>query len=119
MKQNIKNCLECNTSLSGRADKKYCDDQCRSAYHYRMYGAESNTIRRINNQLRRNRKVLEEIARPAQRLRISVSRLEDAGFNFRYFTHTSINQRGEEFKVCYDYGFRSMDDGQCQVVHWK
>jgi hypothetical protein len=33
METEIKKCLACNKTLRGRADKKFCDDYCRSNYN--------------------------------------------------------------------------------------
>jgi hypothetical protein len=105
--------------MSGRSDKKFCDDACRSNYHYRVSSESNNTIRRINNQLKRNRKVLQQLVAPVNNTKIPISELQEAGFNLRYFTHTTVNEAGEEYRVCYDYAYRSIDNDVCLVVKSK
>ena len=54
-------CIECGDSFHGRADKKFCSDQCRSAYNNRLNSDATNFVRNINNTLRKNRRILEEL----------------------------------------------------------
>ena len=53
-----KSCLECGRVLMGRADKKFCNDQCRNAYNNNANKESSNLIRKVNNRLRKNYKIL-------------------------------------------------------------
>ncbi|MBC7654417.1 MAG: DUF2116 family Zn-ribbon domain-containing protein, partial [Oligoflexus sp.] len=43
-----KQCLDCGNSIKGRADKKFCDDQCRSNYNNRIKAIEHPQIKKIN-----------------------------------------------------------------------
>jgi hypothetical protein len=43
-----KTCLQCGTELRGRIDKKFCDDQCRTAYNNSIK-TDSAIIKNINN----------------------------------------------------------------------
>ena len=54
-----KNCLFCGTTLSGRSDKKYCDDNCRNNYHYRLKKDSNIIIKSINASLIKNREILK------------------------------------------------------------
>ncbi len=54
-------CLTCGTSIKGRTDKKFCDDYCRNSYHNKLNSDDNNYVRNVNNVLRRNRRILEEI----------------------------------------------------------
>lgn len=48
-------CLECGDILRGRADQKFCNDQCRSAYNNRQFSETNNMVRNISNILRKLR----------------------------------------------------------------
>lgn len=37
-----KTCLECGEKIIGRADKKFCSDQCRISYNNRVRGDDNN-----------------------------------------------------------------------------
>ncbi len=41
-------CVECGEEIKGRADKKFCSDQCRSAFNNRLNSDATNFIRNIN-----------------------------------------------------------------------
>lgn len=116
MKNQLKICQECSAPIRGRADKKFCDDQCRSVYHHKSLSIDNNEVRRINYQLRRNRKVLSEFLVNGKRTRVPLTSLVEAGFNFRYFTHESKSKDGKAITVCYDFGFIRKADGFCEVM---
>lgn len=91
--QEEKHCLECGEPLKGRADKKFCDDQCRSNYNNRANSDSTAEIRNINNILRKNRRILSAIVSPEGKGKISKAKLTDKGFNFKYHTHTHHAER--------------------------
>ena len=56
-----KKCLECESPLVGRIDKKFCSDYCRNSYNNKINTNNKNLIRNINNRLRRNNKLLADL----------------------------------------------------------
>ena len=40
-----KQCLECGTAIRGRADKKFCSDQCRNQYNNTLNRDANNYVR--------------------------------------------------------------------------
>jgi predicted nucleic acid-binding Zn ribbon protein len=60
MKNEKRFCLECGSALKGRSDKRFCNDVCRSASHYRRHEQLSADMRMHNATLRKNRLVLED-----------------------------------------------------------
>jgi len=56
-----KYCLLCNEKLSGRIDKKFCSDYCRTQYHNVRNKLSADLIRKINTILKRNRRILTEL----------------------------------------------------------
>jgi hypothetical protein len=73
-------CLECEEKLIGRRDKKFCSDYCRNAYNNRQNSDANSLVRNINNTLRKNRRILEEL-NPAEKVKISRDILLRQGFN--------------------------------------
>lgn len=101
-------CLECGEMLRGRVDKKFCDDYCRSAYNNQQYQEHSGLsfIRKVNNVLRRNRRILEEMM-PAGEETAKVQRIKlvKKGFNFNYLTSAWVASDGATCYFCYEYGY--------------
>ena len=54
----VRPCKECGQKLSGRRDQKFCSDYCRNTFNNRLNEDSTNYMRRINNILRRNRRIL-------------------------------------------------------------
>lgn len=112
-------CLECGEPIKGRADKKFCDDQCRSNYNNKLNSEVTAGMRNINNVLRKNRKILESAVYNDGKGRISKSKLTELGFNFKYFTHTYTTQKGTIYKLCYDYGYMPVENDYYVVVKFE
>lgn len=99
-----KTCKECSDTFVGRADAKFCSDQCRSAYNNRINGYQSSYIRKINAVLRRNRKILEEL-NTGNDVEVTASQLGRMGFDFSFFTTTYTTASGHVHLYCYDQGY--------------
>ena len=111
-------CLECGEPIKGRADKKFCDDQCRSNYNNKANSDTSADMRNVNNILRKNRRILDSIISPEGKTKILKTKLSDKGFNFKYHTHTYTTQKGTTYKLCYDYGYLAIENDYIMVVKW-
>lgn len=108
-------CLECETVLSGRVDKKFCSDYCRNAYNNRQRQDYTNEMRNINNILRKNRKILADLA-PNDKSKSTRENLYKLGFNFDYHTNTLTTKTGNFYKFCYDYGYLQIDEENFAIV---
>lgn len=97
-------CIECGIEIKGRVDKKYCSDQCRTAYNNRLNSDETTYVRNVNNILRRNRRVLLEL-NPEGKSRVSRTKLKAKGFDFTYFTSTYTTKEGSLYFYCYEQGY--------------
>ena len=104
-----KQCLDCGTAIKGRADKKFCDDQCRSNYNNRLKADDSKEVKRINSILFKNRKILHTL-NPDGKTKVPKNKLEKAGFNFSYFTHQYQTAKGAVYIFCYDYGYLALEN---------
>lgn len=79
-------CLDCGSILKGRADKKFCDDQCRSNFNNRLKSQNDTILKVINQILLRNRKILEKL-NPTGKTKTELKKLLEAGYNITYHTH--------------------------------
>ena len=106
MQQETKTCMQCNKILRGRSDKKFCDDYCRNNYNNQLKANTNNYVRNINNALGKNRRILEDILSENKDMdKTTKPKLLQAGFQFKYITHTYTNKKGNTYFFCYDYGY--------------
>ncbi len=116
----VQYCKLCDSPLSGRADKKFCDDYCRGAYNNQLRGAANNHIRNINHALGKNRRILESILeRNESGIRVSKGRLLQQGYNFKYSTHQFTTPSGNGYTYCYEYGYLLLEDDVYLIVKAK
>ena len=53
-------CIGCGEAITVRADKKFCKESCKSAYHYvRSSEKEDSLFKNIDKQLKTNRRILK------------------------------------------------------------
>ena len=108
---NATTCQFCKAELKGRGDKKFCDDQCRTAYNNRLK-ADVSHMRNVNNILRKNRLIMKELVpEPEGKIRVTEQKLTDKGFNFYYHTHVYHTQTGNAYHFCYEYGYQKLESG--------
>ena len=110
-----KECIECGEKFIGRADKKFCSSNCRSQYNNRLNSNSNNFMRNINNILRKNRRILEEL-NPNGKARVHRDELLEKGFRFSYFTNEYITKSGNVYHFCYEYGYLPLKDGYFTLV---
>jgi len=107
---NSRKCPECGDEIIGRADKKFCSDQCRNTFNNRLNSDVSNTVRNINNILRKNRRILQELNKQSGKTMVRKETLLNNGFNFNYHTHTYTTKKGDVYYFCYEQGFLYLED---------
>ena len=103
-----KACLECGTKIIGRADKKFCSDQCRVSYNNRLNSDETNFMRNVNNVLRKNRRILIDL-NTTGKSRVSRDKLHQSGFDFGLFTSIYTTKEGAVYHYCYEHGYLQVD----------
>ncbi|HHL52241.1 MAG TPA: DUF2116 family Zn-ribbon domain-containing protein [Flammeovirgaceae bacterium] len=108
-------CLECGKAIFGRSDKKFCSDECRSAYNNARNRATTNMMRKVNATLKRNRDILLSF-NPHGKANVHKDRLRDAGFNFNYHTNSYTTKAGKTYYFCYDQGYIIHENGYCSLV---
>ena len=100
----IKTCLACKAELKGRADKKFCDPHCKSAYHYEKDRKEASLFLQIDRQLKLNRRLLRSFNK-AGKATVRAETLIQQGFNPNHFTHYWKNSQGDVYLFVYEFGF--------------
>lgn len=115
---NAKICLACEKPIKGRSDKKFCDAACRNTYNNHLNSDITPLMRNINNVLRKNRRILEELLMEARQHAISIDKLKLAarGFHFTYSTEQYTTEKMETYIYCYEYGYKVLPDNKLLVV---
>lgn len=108
-------CRECGEEFSGRSDKIYCSDHCRTTHYNKLNGNSSQLIRSINRTLRKNRRILRSL-NPDGKAKVQRKLLLAEGFNFTYHTSMYTTQKGNTYFFCYEQGYIDLDNGYCALV---
>jgi len=119
--ENPQACLYCGTEIKGRYDKKYCDDTCRNSYHNQQNKENNAYVRGINSQLKRNRKILEELNTQGKTTKHKDELLK-RGFDFKYHTHQYTTKSGSTYHFVYEHGYLALDNDFYMLVvdqKWK
>ncbi len=74
-----KTCLHCSKELVGRADKKFCDNQCRNEYNNTQNGTSNNYIRKVNRIIKMNRNILAELTPKDKSIKVTQKELTKLG----------------------------------------
>jgi hypothetical protein len=111
-------CQECGEEIHGRIDKKFCSDQCRNTFNNRTQLIENNYIRKVNYNLRKNRRIMEEILATSEKevKKVHRNQLMDRGFDFSYFTNIYDTKNGNRYFFCYEFGYNKLDDNYFALV---
>lgn len=115
-------CIQCHKKMEGRADKKYCDNHCKSAYQYaKSKTKEKSRFQIVQNQLKINRKVLKRHNKIGKTTIRKVELLKE-GFNPKYFTNYWRTQKGEVYWFVFEYGFHQIKERNIDkyvLVQWQ
>jgi len=113
-------CLNCDKPVKGRTDKKFCDDYCRNNYNNQLKSNTINLVRNINNALGKNRRILEDMFVAGEdTAKTNKGKLLQKGFQFKYFTHTYTNKKGNVYFFCYDLGYLPLEGDWYLLVKQK
>lgn len=108
-------CKYCKQIISGRTDKKFCDINCRTAFHNSRLNEKESVIQKVNKILRKNRSVLKFLS-PQGKTTVRKSLLLNQGFNFHYYTHHYTTKNDNTYTFCYDYGYLELEDQKVLVI---
>jgi len=111
-------CVQCGDPVRGRSDKKYCSDDCRTAYHNSNNRNVSNYMLKVNRILRKNRRILAKF-NPHGKSYITKEKLLMAGFNLAYCTTIYKTKGGATYFFCYDQGYLEKNEEVFTLVTRK
>ena len=115
-------CLACGKIIEGRVDKKFCDDYCKSSYHYqRSKVEEPRFYNKVDNQLKRNRRILKYYNK-AGKATVRAEVILDQGFDPKFFTHYWKNKKGDVYLFVYEFGFiKRQEHGKTKyvLIQWQ
>jgi len=110
-------CAECGEPLSGRIDKKFCNDMCRNAFNNRQLSTSRNSyVRRISRLLLKNRSILEDLLGHEEMCKVPGYKLRDSGFDFKHFTHLYTNRKQQHYYFVYEYGYLCLEKDNYLIV---
>ncbi|MCP9749567.1 hypothetical protein [Ferruginibacter sp. HRS2-29] len=116
-RESERKCKVCDKLIRGRSDKIFCDMYCRAIHNNQAKGPANRFMRNINNALGKNRKILKDLlAGNGSPKKISRDKLLEAGFQFKYLTHTLTNQKRGVYYFCYEFGYRLLDNDCFLIV---
>lgn len=100
-------CQNCGAWLSGRKDKKFCDDACRGR-KYRKLNPPVPAMRAVEKVLYKNRLLLKFLQSnpPEHGQSDAIFRwLRRKGFDFNFHTHVEMLADGRLAIMCFDEGY--------------
>lgn len=111
-------CLECESIIRGRIDKKFCNDTCRNTYNNKIKREGEFFERKVNSILRKNKRILSKLS-PKGNLKTTKEELLFNGFNFYYFTNIYKTKQGKIYYFVYDYGYIELNNDEYAIVKKK
>ena len=110
-----KKCLTCDEKLTGRADKKFCNEACKNEFHNQKNGQRSTVEKQQLALARKNRTILSRIEASGL-AEIGWKELELCGFNFEGLTGLKFLGKDIVLFYCFDYSLTS-NGKACKIGH--
>ncbi len=118
----ILTCLNCQREIIGRIGKKYCDDYCKSNYHYiKNKNKDQSFFKTVDGHLKTNRRILKDFNK-AGKATVREEILINEGFNPNFFTHFWRNSTGKAYLFCYEYGYMKITENnktKYSLILWQ
>ena len=102
----------------GRADKKFCDDQCRNAHYNSLNKDATNYVRKVNNILRKNRRILKSL-NVGEKPKVKKDKLMALGFQFQFHTNIYTTKTGKQYFFCYEQGYLELGNDWLALITKK
>lgn len=100
--------------MSGRSDKRFCCDSCRSNWHNSKAHENDRPVRQINGILRRNRNILQHYYETGRR-HIGKHELNGTAFNPEFYTSRTGWLVARRY-CCYDIYYRALPGGSIYLL---
>lgn len=102
-------CLNDGKEILGRMGKLFCCDSCRNTYNNRQNKDATNLVRNINNRLRKNYRILNEL-NVVENAKVERKLLLKKGFDFEFFTNFLEAKTGNQYYFVYNQGYQEITD---------
>ena len=117
-------CLNCSEPLgSGRKDKKYCSDACKTDYNNNKNQSANpemslaKYMKRVQQILVKNREILDQCLGDKDTISMDKQDLDGRGFTFKDFTsRTRTKKTGEIYCFNFELGYKEMEDERVIIV---
>jgi predicted nucleic acid-binding Zn ribbon protein len=117
-------CLNCGKPVgSGRKDKKYCSDACKTDYNNNKHESTApemslvKYMKRVQQILIRNREILDQCLGDKDVVSMDKQDLDGIGFTFKYFTsRTRTKKTGDIYCFNFELGYKEMEDETVLIV---
>lgn len=96
-------CINCHKTLTGRRDKKFCDNQCKAEYHNKNKTYGELYISSSQSITRHNRRILKTLS-PEGKATVRKEVLDQMGYDFRFFSGL-FKSNSNIYYLVYDYAF--------------
>jgi hypothetical protein len=112
----IRTCQQCNTTLHGRSDKRFCSVACKNEHNYTTRQQTKSAVAEIDGYLHRNREILATIMGDSAKELIDRTLLVRARFRWEYMTGIYKNKQGKWYHIVYDYAWMEFSDQQVMII---
>lgn len=111
-------CLHCSQGFLGRSDKKFCSNQCRSAWHQSQQLQQEQSVQQIIRRLSRNRLLIKRLLAEGY-TQVGRAHMAELDFTFCYYTHQYKTKGGNTYYFCFDAGYRLLPENKVLLVLWQ
>jgi len=112
----LKMCELCGKKITGRSDKKFCDDYCRNQFNNARNLKETLRVKQINTILKKNRKIMSSLLGPEEKQKIPGEKMRLLNYDFNFHTHLHHTRNGKTYYFCYEYGYLLLDNDMVLLV---
>ncbi|MBL7846261.1 MAG: hypothetical protein JNL40_02240 [Cyclobacteriaceae bacterium] len=102
--QDYRQCPVCKRQFSGRSNKRYCSEKCRTIFNQSLRQTSEAPLTDALSILRQNRSLLKRLC-PNKTATVKREILEAMGFNPTVFSSIHVSGRHRRYYFCADYGF--------------
>ena len=111
-----RNCPQCNATITGRTDKKFCSTACKTKHHNAIRLPDADIVKEIDWFLHNNRHILMVLSGQKSKIMLPRIVLDQAGFRFNYFTGTYTNNKGKVYYYVYDFAWMEFSTQEIMIV---
>ena len=105
-------CLFCSELLIGRADKKYCDVQCKNGFHNAQLKKTPSQELRILQRILQNRIQIKLLLGAESRKEVTYEELKSVGVDIDFVTHFR-SKKGEKQPCCFEFALSLKEELVC------